>query len=71
MKLLFGDIVVVNKNEIGVVVKAWKNMIKSTYDYEVYNRMTRNIETYPENEIERYRVRHKFLSEEEMEYQWE
>lgn len=70
MKFLFGDIVVVNKNEIGVVVKAWENMTKRTYSYEVYSRMTGTIETYPENDVERYRARHKWLSEEEMEYQW-
>ena len=31
--------------------------------------MTNKIETYLEKEIERYKVRHKYLNEEEMEYQ--
>jgi hypothetical protein len=70
MKFLFGDIVVINNNQIGVVVKTWEEISLNTYKYEVYNRMTNNIETYLEKDIERYRVRHKYLNEEEMEYQW-
>lgn len=72
-KFLFGDIVVVNENEIGVVVKTWEKIGRSSidkYDYEVYNRITNRIEMYQESEIERYCVRHKYLSDEEMEYQW-
>jgi hypothetical protein len=70
MKFLFGDIVVINENQIGVVVKAWEKFSSNTYEYEIYNRMTSRIETYLEDEVERYRVRHKYLNEEEMEYQW-
>jgi len=70
MKFLFGDIVVINKNQIGVIVKIWSKMSINTYEYEVYNRMTNQIETYLEKDIERYRVRHKYLNEEEMEYQF-
>lgn len=70
MKFLFGDIVVINKNQVGVVVKTWGNIKRNTFEYEVYNRMSSNIETYFESEIERYKVRHKYLNEEEMEYQW-
>lgn len=70
MKFLFGDIVVVNRNQIGVVVKTWEKSSLNTYEYEVYNRMTSNIEAYLEKDVERYRVRHKYLNEEEMEYQW-
>jgi hypothetical protein len=33
--------------------------------------MTDRIETYLEKDVERYRVRHKYLNEEEMEYQWQ
>jgi hypothetical protein len=68
LKFLFGDIVVINKNQIGVVVKTWKS--SSSYEYEIYNRITSNIESYVEKDVERYRVRHKYLNEEEMEYQW-
>jgi len=67
-KYLFGDIVVVDGNEIGVIVKTWENASVG-YHYEVYNRLSRTIEDYQESEIERYRVRHKELSEEELEWQ--
>lgn len=67
-KFLFGDIVVVNSNEIGVIVKSWRSLTKGIL-YEVYNRTTSTIEEYNEEDIERYRVRHKYLNEEEMEYQ--
>ena len=71
-KYLFGDIVVVNKDEIGVIVKTWEkevNVKKGNYAYEVYNRLSRTIQEYPESEVERYRIRHKELSEEEIEWQ--
>jgi len=68
MKFLFGDIVVINNNEIGVIVKAWNNGY-NYYNYDVYNRMNRKIEAYQEKDIERYKVRHKYLDEEELEYQ--
>lgn len=69
MKFLFGDIVVINKNEIGVVVKTWEKMNFNTYEYEIYNRITSKIETYLEKDIQRYKVKHKYLNEEEMYYQ--
>lgn len=72
MKFLFGDIVVINENQIGVVVKIWDKFTpKTTYEYEIYNRMTDRIETYLEDNVERYKVRHKYLNDEEMEYQWD
>lgn len=64
---LFGDIVVVEENLIGVVVKTWENL--NGYSYEVYVRMWNKIHTYSEKDIARYRVRHKYLNEEELEYQ--
>jgi hypothetical protein len=70
MKFLFGDIVVIKGNQIGVVVKTWEKSSLNTYEYEIYNRITSQIETYLEKDVERYRVRHKYLNEEEMEYQW-
>ena len=70
MKFLFGDIVVINKNQIGVIIKTWDKLSINIYEYEVYNRITNQIETYLEKDIEKYRVRHKYLNEEEMEYQW-
>ena len=46
MKFLFGDIVVINKNQIGVIIKTWDKLSINIYEYEVYNRITNQIETY-------------------------
>lgn len=70
-KFLFGDIVVVNKDEIGVVVKTWFKSQEGTYQYDIYNRGLDRIEQYLEHDVERYRVRHKYLNCEELEYQRE
>ena len=64
MKFAFGDIVVVEGELIGVVVKCWTNKT-----YEVYVRVFRGIKEYKEDEIERYMVRHKYLSDEELQWQ--
>lgn len=72
MKFCFGDIVVVRGNLIGVVVKAWIRYAaigETSHEYEVYVRMTRQIEQFRENEMERYMVRHKELDTQEMEWQ--
>ena len=70
MKFCFGDIVVVDENLIGVVVKSWIRYEKEKqYIYEVYVREYNSIQSYEENKIERYMVRHKYLNEEEIEYQ--
>lgn len=73
MKFCFGDIVVVEDNLIGVVVKSWVHSEKAStcnsIRYEVYVRMYNEIKEYREEEIERYMVRHKYLDDEEMEYQ--
>ena len=66
MKFCFGDIVVVEGNLIGVVVKSWTS-IENNYD--VYVRSYNRILNYPESDIERYMVRHKELNVEEMEWQ--
>lgn len=71
MKFTFGDIVVVNEIEIGVVVKCWININdKKEYKYEVYVRNYNYIKEYKEKDIQRYMVRHKELSEEEQRYQY-
>lgn len=67
-KYLFGDIVVVNNSLIGVVVKTWED--RKGFYYEVYVRMNNEIVSYREEEISRYRVRHKYLNEEELLYQY-
>lgn len=69
MNYTFGDIVVVEGELIGVIVKCWCSS-NGGYSYEVYVRMYNTIKTYKENEIQRYLVRHKYLSEEEKEYQY-
>lgn len=66
-KFLFGDIVVVDDSLIGVICKTWQN--NHGYYYEVYVRKYNAILKYYEDGIERYRVRHKELNDEEMEYQ--
>lgn len=68
-KFLFGDIVVINEDQIGVILKTWDKSISRKFEYDIYNRMTSKIEEYSEENIERYRVRHKYLNEEELEYQ--
>ena len=71
MKFCFGDIVVVEENLIGVVVKCWANLERNNWNnwYEVYVREYNSIENYDEKDIQRYLVRHKYLDEEEVEYQ--
>ena len=71
MKYTFGDIVVVDKENLGVIVKSWIAVKggKEKINHEVYVRMYNSIKEYPERKIERYMVRHKYLSEEEKEYQ--
>ena len=68
---LFGDIVVVDADQIGVVVKTWEDTSNSpdNYTYDVYIRCYNMVKTYPESEVDRYRVRHKYLDEEELEWQ--
>lgn len=70
-ELLFGDIVVVEGSLIGVVVKCWIDsaLTNPIRKYDVYVRYYSSIKQYDENNIERYRVRHKYLNEEELKYQ--
>ena len=72
MKFTFGDIVVVDDILLGVVVKCWITYKdnEKLHIYEVYVRDYNTIKEYKEEEIERYMVRHKELSEEEQEYQY-
>lgn len=71
MKYCFGDIVVVEEYLIGVIVKSYINYNSKIISHEVYVREFNYIKEYEENEIQRYMVRHKYLNEEEMEYQRE
>lgn len=70
MKYCFGDIVVVNNDEIGVIVKSWQRSMKGREpEYEVYCRMSGAIDTFPESQVQRYMVRHKYLDDQELEWQ--
>ena len=69
----FADMVIVEGDLIGVIVKSWNpltgpNAHKGPY-HEVYVRSHNCIKEYYETEMERYMVRHKELSEEELEWQ--
>lgn len=68
MKFCFGDIVVVEGNLIGVIVKSWIRNNKEIV-YEVYVRSYSEIKEYKEDDIQRYMVRHKELNDEELDYQ--
>lgn len=70
MKYCFGDIVVVNGDEIGVIVKCWQKSLKGKEpEYDVYCRLESTIETFPESKVQRYMVRHKYLDDQELEWQ--
>lgn len=68
MNFCFGDIVIVEDNLIGVVVKSWIHNNKEVR-HEVYVRSFNSIKEYAEKDMRRYMVRHKELSDEEIEYQ--
>ena len=52
MKFCFGDIVVVDRVNIGVVVKSWITS-NNTIIHDVYVRMYNSIKQYKEEEIQR------------------
>ncbi len=53
MSYTFGDIVVVDGENIGVIVKSWVGIKpKGTTKHEVYVRMYNGIKEYKESEIE-------------------
>lgn len=62
MKFQFGNIVVVDGEDIGVIVKSWSNNT-----YEVYVRYFNAVKEYKESDIMHY-VYSKELSEEQKEY---
>lgn len=72
MKYVFADMVVVNEREqkglIGVIVKSWVHSDDGII-HDVYVRSLNRILPYTESEIERYLVRHKYLNDEDREYQ--
>lgn len=68
MKFCFGDIVVVEGDLIGVVVKSWLGSSGKEPNHDVYVRMSDGIKNYPESEMQRYMVRHKYLDGQEIEW---
>ena len=73
-KYLFADIVVVDEDQIGVIVKSWEGAFlakggRGEPNYDIYVRSYNCIQNYPESKVERYRVRHKYLDEQELEWQ--
>lgn len=68
MNFCFGDIVVVEKCLIGVVVKSWMSSIQGA-NHDVYVREYNKIVNYKESEMQRYMVRHKYLDEQELRWQ--
>lgn len=70
MNFCFGDIVVIEDALIGVVVKDWCPVSNSKEpSHDVYVREYNTIKKYNESEMQRYMVRHKYLNDEEIEYQ--
>ncbi len=70
MKLVFGDIVIVEGDNFGVVVKNWGiDNHGNEPKVEVYVRNYRGIKEYPISQVERYQVRHKDLEGDDIEYQ--
>lgn len=77
MQFCFGDIVIIEDNLIGVIVKSFakstthfmNNFIQNEPHYDVYVREYNCIKDYPEYKIQRYMVRHKYLDEQELEWQ--
>ncbi len=62
----FSNVVVVENDKIGVVVKTWGTPF-SGYEYEVYVREFNSIMTYKETHVKHY-VYSKSLSDEEKEF---
>ena len=68
-KFLFGDVVVVEEELIGVILETWNVYGEEEPHYSVWVRSYYAKVDYPENKIERYAVRHKYLNDEELKYQ--
>jgi len=68
-KYLFGDIVIVDDITIGVIVKTWENSKDNSFYYEIYVRTENVIRDFKEKDVERLRVRHKYLEGDDLIYQ--
>lgn len=65
-KFQFSNVVVVDNEEMGVIVKTWGSK-HYHYTYDVYVRCYNGVKEYPEAKIKHY-VYSKSLSEEEKEF---
>lgn len=66
----FGQVVVVEEELVGVVVKVWTASRDYAFNYEVYVKSYNAIKDYPEHEVMQY-IHHKELEDWEKEYYWE
>lgn len=66
-KFQFSNVVVVDGDQIGVIVKTWGASEKRPTHYEVYVRSLNAIVEYDESEIKHY-VYSKELAEDELEF---
>jgi hypothetical protein len=64
----FGNVVVVDNGQIGVIVKSWGSGLKTNgRSHDVYVRSYNGIKTYAEGDIQHF-IYNKELNEEEMEH---
>lgn len=61
----FGEIVIVEKNLVGVIVKCWTSQKGDNYD--IYVRSYNAISNYSENEIHKF-IYDKELTDEQLEF---
>ena len=61
----FGNVVVVDDDQIGVILKTWE--APGSFDYEVYVRSCNTIKEYNERDIKHY-VYSKYLYEDEYKF---
>lgn len=72
MKFNFGDIVVVQGDFIGVIVKCWERTTgkdAGSFFYDVYVRSFNRIIDYKEDEVERFIYNKELLEEEKINYE--
>ena len=63
----FSNVVVVDEDQIGIIVKTWNAVIKSDYSYEVYVRSYNRIVEYNQSEIKHF-IYSKHLGDDEKEF---
>lgn len=55
-KFVFGDIVIVNQDEIGLVLRSWANELRGKKYCVIYNNTEEDTEEWDEDLVERYDV---------------